>query len=503
MSTDYVKVGTTAYIYFRSPSTVSAFDTGRISTDFTLDIVKNGTGNQATTGCTFSEVDSTNNPGEYVYACSGSTSFVSATGQYAVTVYRTSDKLRVWTANINVTSDGTGAGTWGDAVFTATASDGRVMSGGSPLEAATVRVVNSAGVVWAQTTTNSSGLWGPIYFNANGTYTVYVQKAGYTTTSGTITVAALVATGPGADLSITQTSTAGTLLASTFLGFIKRTNQDRSSSLADTEAIEILNDAVDMIAMERQWDYYHTRGAVQCRALYETGTLAINNGSTTCTLSSGTWPSWAASGEIFVDGTWVVVESRTSDTVVVLADAWGNDNVTAATYSLVQFRYALPTDCIRISDTLFGNQWPFVGQPTSAAHIEALKDAWQSTNSQPFKWAIEGGFMCFWPVPEENKNVNLLYFRRPTAVASSGDTIDWDSQHPFLLRRAIEYIVALRRKADSDEKLKAIGAAKNAYDEALNKALPWDKTAADPSSASSGMSNVYGPDNWLTGDVDP
>lgn len=500
MSTSYHKIGTTAYLQFRAPSTVSAFSTGLTSSDFTLDIVKGATGNQATTGCTFSEIDATNNAGAYAYTCSGATSFTAATGEYLLTVYRTADKLKVWASTLFVTSDGTGAGSWGDAVFTATASDGRVMSGGSPVDAATIYIVNSAGVVYVKTTTNSSGLWGPVYFNTAGTYTVYAQKAGYSTTSGTITVVSSTATGPGADLTITASSTAGTLLASTFLGFIKRSNQDRSSTLADTEAIEILNDAVDMIAMERQWDYYHTRGGIQTRVPYETGTVALTNGATSCVLSGGTWPSWAASGELFVDGTWVPIESRTDGTNLVLAEPWGNDTFSGS-YSLVQFRYALPTDCIRISDTMFGNQWPFIGKPTSAAFIESLKDAWQSTNSQPFMWAIEGGFMCFWPVPEEYRNVNLLYFRRPTPVASSGDTIDWDSQHPFLLRRAIEYIVALRRKADSDEKLKAISAAKNAYDEALNKALPWDKTAADPASTQS--PSLYGEDLWLKGNVDP
>lgn len=503
MSTSYHKLGSTAYIQFRVPSTVSSFSTGLTSGDCVIDIIKGSTGNQATTGCVFSEPDATNNPGGYVYTCSGTTSFVAATGEYAVTVYLTANKLKVFSTTLFVTSDGTGAGTWGDAVFTATASDGRVMSGGSPLEAATIKVVNSSGVIWYQTTTDASGLWGPVYFNTNGTYTIYVQKAGYTATSGTITVAGLVATGPGADLTVSQTSTASTLLASSLLGFIKRSNQDRSSSLADTEAIEILNDAVDMIAMERQWDYYHTRGAIQIRSNYDTGTVAITNGSTTLTLSGGTWPSWAASGEIYIDGTWVVVETRTSNSQVELVDPWGNDDVTAASYNLFQFRYALPTDCIRISDTLFGNQWPFIGQPTSAAMIESLKDAWQSMNSQPFRWAIEGGYICLWPVPEENRNVNLLYFRRPTPVASSSDPIDWDSQHPFLLRRAIEYVVALRRKADSDEKIKAISAAKKAYEDALSTCYSWDKTAADPGSQSLGSVGPFAYDNFLLGPVDP
>lgn len=501
MSATYWKVGTTFRISWLYPNNATAMTTGKVAGDFILDIVKNGTGNQATTGCTFAEVSSATDPGSYEFACSGSTSFISATGTYDIAVRDAADFTKLWGGQVTVTSDGTGAGTWGDASFTATVGDGRVVVGGVALDAATIYITNSAGVLYVKTTTNSSGVWGPVYFNTAGTYTVYAQKAGFSTTSGTITVVGSTATGPGADLTIVASSTAGTLLASTFLGFIKRTNQDRSSSLADTEAIEILNDAVDMIAMKRQWDYYHTRGAIQARALYETGTVAIANGGTTMTLTGGTWPSWAASGEIFVDNTWVVIESRTSNSQVEIADAWGNDTITASTYQLVQFRYSLPVDCIRISDALFGKQWPFMGRPTSAAHIECLKDAWQSTNNNPFTWAVEGTWLCLWPVPESNRNINLLYFRRPTPVASSGDTIDWDSQHPFVLHRAIEYISALRRKADSDEKIKGLSVAKKAFDDALADCFTWDKTAADPASAQSGNGNMY--DNWLTGEVDP
>lgn len=503
MSVQYHRVGTTLRLSWQYPNNATSMTTGKTSGNFTLKIVKNGVGNQATTGCTFAEIDAVNDPGIYEYACSGSTSFAAATADYDIAVYDSADFTKLWGSKVVVTSDGTGAGSWGDAAFTATASDGRIMAGGVPLADATIYIVNSSGVLYSKTVSGATGLWGPVYFSANGTYTVHAQKAGYSTTSGTITVAGSVATGPGADLTLVASSTAGTLLASTFLGFIRRSSQDRSGSLADTEAIEILNDAVDMIAMERQWDYYHTRGAIQTQAKYATGTVALNYGSTICTLTGGTWPTWAASGEIFLNGTWVVVESRTSNAVVVLADPWGNDSITGSAYTLVQFRYALPADCIRISESLFGNQWPFTGRPTSAAYIESLKDAWLSTNSQSFFWAIEGSFLCLWPAAENQRNVNLLYFRRPTPVASGGDSIDWDSQHPFLLRRAIEYVVAMRRKADSDEKIKAQSVSKKVYDDALAKAYVWDKTAADPASSGDGIGGPYGVDGWLLGDVDP
>ncbi len=502
MSVVYHRVGTTLRLSWQYPNNATTMTTGKVAGNFTLKIVKNGTGNQATTGCTFAEIDATNDPGMYEYACSGSTSFASATADYDIGVYDSSDFTKLWGTKVMVTSDGTGAGSWGDASFTATAANGRIMAGGVPLADATIYIVNSSGVLYNKTTSGATGLWGPVYFSTAGTYTVYAQKSGYSSTSGTITVVGSVATGPGSDLTLTASSTAGSLLASTFLGFIRRSSQDRSGALADTEAIEILNDAVDMIAMERQWDYYHTRGAVQTQAKYETGTIALTYGSTTCTLTTGTWPTWAASGEIFVNGTWVVVASRTSGSVLVLEDPWGNDSVTASSYTLVQFRYALPADCIRISDTMFGSQWPFVSRPTSASYIESMKDAWQSTNSQPFMWAIEGAFLCLWPCPETQRNINMLYFRRPTPVASGGDTIDWDSQHPFLLRRAIEYVVAMRRKADSDEKIKAQSVAKKVYDDSLAKAYVWDKTAADPASGEDGMRGAYG-DSYLFGNVDP
>lgn len=501
MSTTYLKVGVTARLSWIYPNNATTMTTGKVAGDFVLDIVKNGVGNQATTGCTFSEISAATDPGAYQYECNPATSFLSATGDYDVAVYDAANFTKLWGGKYVVTSDGTGAGSWGDASFTATAANGRVTDGAVALADATIYIVNSLGVLYVKTVSGATGLWGPVYFNATGTYTVYAQKAGYTTASGTITVVGSAATGPGADLALTASATAGTLLASTFLGFIRRSSQDRSGALADTEAIEILNDAVDMIAFERQWDYYHTRGAIQTQAAYATGSLTLTNGSTTCTLATGTWPTWAASGEIFVNNTWVVVESRTSGAVVVLADPWGNPDISGAAYSLVQFRYTLPADCIRISDTLFGKQWPFTGRPTSAAYIESVKDAWQSTNSPTFLWAIEGSTMCLFPPPDVQKNVNLLYFRRPTPVVVGGDTIDWDAQHPFLLRRAIEYLCAIRRKADTDEKIKAQAIAKKVYDDALAKAYVWDKTAADP--ASNDGPNAYGADGWLYGDVDP
>jgi hypothetical protein len=338
MADQYHKVGTTLRLGVESidPATGLA-DASLTTASFTTQIVKNLTGNQSTTGCVFSEPDSTNNPGNFVLECSGTTSFVSATGIYNVVVFVTADTTRRWTQTVRVTSDGTGEGSFGDASFTAVASNGRVMSGGSPLSGATIKIVDSSGALYVQTTSSATGVWGPVFFNTDGTYTIHVFKSGFTTTTGTIIVSGSSATGPGADLSISAASTTSTILVSRLMSYCRRRIGDHTGTKADTEILEIINEAAEMLSMERYWDYYLTHGSIATQPSFTTGTVAIANGSTTVTLTGGTWPSYAASCHLLVSSVWTKVASRTSNTVILLEDAWGEAAVTTATFTLAQY----------------------------------------------------------------------------------------------------------------------------------------------------------------------
>lgn len=90
------------------------------------------------------------------------------------------------------------------------------------------------------------------------------------------------------------------------------------------------------------WSFLQpTLASIEVHAAYETGTVAVS--TKTVTLTSGTWPTWAAKGELYVDGGWYTVASRTSNTVIVLDYSAGT--IAAGTeYSLVQREYALPDD---------------------------------------------------------------------------------------------------------------------------------------------------------------
>lgn len=477
MSSEYHKIGTTYRTYFLyvDPSTGQEV-TGLSAGDFSIDLTKNGTGNQSTTGITIAEVDSTNNPGLYSVTVSGSTGFVSATGVYELTIFRTSDGVEDGhTQTVTVSSDGTGAGSWGDASFTATASDGRVTDGASALQGATVRILDSNNALYVQTTTDASGLWGPVYFSEDGTYTISVQKSGYTLGSDTLTVSGSSATGPGADIELTASGNTSGLLASNLWGYALRQFIDRQGSKADTEKKQIVNDALHWLSLEKDWPWLHRLGVVDLVADYDTGTIAINNADKTVTLTGGTWPSWAANGDLVIDGQMYEIASRTSGSEVELKETWNSASISGESYVIMRYRYTLPTDLLRTDELLFGQTWPWGADAVSDAVLEMYRNTWQFGQSTPNVWSIAKNQLKVWPWPTAARRVNILYYAQPAELTDSADEADWDPMQIVLLRRAIDYQVSLRGNCVAGTKQQCL----MQLNEQLASAAPRDKTATD------------------------
>ena len=482
MSTEYLKVGVTAYLYLYDQNAVTGQPvTGKVAGDYTVQITKNGTGNQATTGITGpTEVDATNNAGLYTLTISGSTGFLSATGVYEVKVFRAADLTLVWNETLIVTSDGTAAGTFGAASFTAVAANGRIMSGGSPLSGATITILTPSATIYTQLTSSSTGLWGPVYFNTAGTYSLQVQKVGYTTTTGSIVVSGSTATGPGADLTITAVSTGSTLLVSTLMSYVRRVMLDASGTKSDTLVLEVINEAAEMIFMEMQWPHWNRRGVIELLAPYETGTLTLTAASAVVTFSGSTLPSWVDAGcDLFIPSTgqWFTVDTRDSSSQVTITDAYNGTTTASLAFSLARIRMALPATCARTNDLLFGSQWPYQPQMVSAAKLEMMKDAWQTSDTYTSMWAIEKNYVCVWPPPDTYRRINFMYFHKPVQVTSGSDTLDYPSEQVLLLRRAMDYCAALRGATTADSR----DAARKAYDLAKAQALSWDRTTTSMS----------------------
>lgn len=84
-----------------------------------------------------------------------------------------------------------------------------------------------------------------------------------------------------------------------------------------------------------------TLAQLELHAAYATGTVSVTAG--TVTLSGGTWPSWAAQGDLWVDGGYYPVASRTNGTTLVLVDS-SVTGLSAEEYSLKHREYDLPDD---------------------------------------------------------------------------------------------------------------------------------------------------------------
>lgn len=96
----------------------------------------------------------------------------------------------------------------------------------------------------------------------------------------------------------------------------------------------------------REWSFLSPEAALNTVAPYATGTVTISSG--VVTLSGGTFPGWAASGELTLGaGTYagvpLEVASRDGNTQITLTDTSITD-ATARSYSLAQYVYDLPDD---------------------------------------------------------------------------------------------------------------------------------------------------------------
>lgn len=90
-----------------------------------------------------------------------------------------------------------------------------------------------------------------------------------------------------------------------------------------------------------QWKWMYPNANLSTNPPYSTGTIEIVSG--VVTLTSGTWPSWAAEGRLKVESVVYTVDTRDSDTQLTLDDT--TVDVTAgATFQLGQAYYDLPDD---------------------------------------------------------------------------------------------------------------------------------------------------------------
>jgi len=116
----------------------------------------------------------------------------------------------------------------------------------------------------------------------------------------------------------------------------------RSSYSLDqtTDIEECIKDGLHDVYTAYSWSFFRPVKSITTTAPYTTGTITVASG--VVTLTTGTFPSWAASGVLKLDNSYYEVDTRDGDNQVTLEDTSVTE-ATDSTYELGRHEYDLPT----------------------------------------------------------------------------------------------------------------------------------------------------------------
>jgi len=145
----------------------------------------------------------------------------------------------------------------------------------------------------------------------------------------------------------------------------------------------------------REWRYLFSEYRLALDAPYTTGTIAYDYTGGTyermVTLTSGTWPTWAALGRITIAGITYDVEDRKSSTVITLSanNCPAADIAASTAYALYHNVYSLPIDFRSIYEPMSETSEGIMQylEPDQWQHLE-LRDP--SSAGSPIFWTIMG-----------------------------------------------------------------------------------------------------------------
>ena len=446
----YSRVGTLLVDSFRYLTTSTGVPvTGKVQGSFTIQLSKDGVGGQSTAGITITEVSSVTNPGEYSVSILGS-AFPAATGHYVLFIVDAGTDVYFWTWDWFITNDGSAGGTIGPSLFTPSAGNGRITNGTSPLVGANITIRTAAGVLFYTAITDVNGLYPPVNFPlGTATYTVYVNLAGYVQATALITTNGSTATGPGADVVLSVSSTTTGFLAQDLWAYARRMAKNAAGSQSNVEIPQAVTDAMERLATAHRWTWYYRYGQLQIHGAYMVGSFACVTGSPVLTLTGGTLPSWAvvtddvAVVKLKMNNQILEIESANIGAGTVTLTAPWMEATESLTFVLYVDEYVLPANMYKFGLVLPGQRWGYGPMPIG---LEQLDDTQNATlyGQKIAEWfAIKQQNLLLSQYPTFDILLRYSYFARPANLINPTDVVDWDPAHLRVLHRAIDVEIAI------------------------------------------------------------
>lgn len=176
------------------------------------------------------------------------------------------------------------------------------------------------------------------------------------------------------------------------------------------------------------WSYYYRQRLLQTVASYATGTVVYDHtggaSERLVTLTSGTFPTWAAFGRLIIDSVHYEVDTRESGTTLTLReDSNPGADVSSSSYELYRSAYPLPSDfrrLCRLWDVEQQRLIAFVDQHEQHTALQVFYDTpstpWQATIRATRDYYGQKS-LIFGPPPDTVRTYDLLYEASPRPLA--------------------------------------------------------------------------------------
>lgn len=182
-----------------------------------------------------------------------------------------------------------------------------------------------------------------------------------------------------------------------------------------------------------EWSWLRPSRTLSLNAPYTTGTVAVTEGDATVTLTSGTFPTWAADGKISVSGASPIgVSTRTDGTHLEMDVVWPDATATLQTYEVFQDDYTLPDNVQRIEGPL--TYAPGAGRcevdlvPEAAIRLRRQNGTYMTgpprlAATRPTTTAFTGqrAEIMLYPAPDDDYILTYTYVIIPDAFSADAD----------------------------------------------------------------------------------
>lgn len=204
--------------------------------------------------------------------------------------------------------------------------------------------------------------------------------------------------------------------------------ENEANNLNVRQAIRAVQDAYRDFPLKHQWSYYYRKRMLRTVDSYSTGTVTYDHtggaNERQVTLATGTWPSWAAYGRLIVGEAAYEVESRVSDSVIILEETAnpGVDLAAGTAYTICRAEYPLPVDfrrMIQIYD-LDEQKSLFIDSESEQHDAETI---YYTSPESPRRVTVRGSqkqlggmSLIFGPPPSDDHGYSMLYEAAPRAL---------------------------------------------------------------------------------------